>query len=423
MRTGKPFSLIDEKLQTEWTIHPFAWQLKQGAKSITFDWEHTEYHFIKPEEIQQYDHVPQLEIGMQRVLVSPRLEKDLAILRDDHESGAQALTSKALNMLLAAVERDLSHISNSKDFWRELRWTAWHLAKNGRPSMGAAIETELFKALDHIVRNFQPTDVTDLQQPNFVKFTNAAIKHRFIEMEWNLDSVGDNLLALVSSLESENTSPDLNIVTLSSSGTVTRSLEMLVTNTSRNIKITVLESRPGFEGVAFVNTLLGYLKDFPNVLAKLKIEIVSDASITTVLKDADFLVFGGDKVLPNGNVSNKIGTLSTAMLAEELNPGCKVLALITTNKIIGSGLEAEHLKVEYNAAAELTAAWPATYLEQLETSRKLGFNVDIKNAYFEWVPSKYIDHYVSEKGLLEVEDILRLGEESKALQAKIFGDL
>src|SRR4051812_9259868 len=86
LRRGKPFSLKDEELQTEWTIHPFAWQLTDGTREITFDWEHTEYKFIKPEDLANYDHVPQLELGLARVMVSPETEKAIAILRDDHES-------------------------------------------------------------------------------------------------------------------------------------------------------------------------------------------------------------------------------------------------------------------------------------------------------------------------------------------------
>lgn len=54
MRKGKPFSLTDDELKTRWTIYPFAFQLKEGAKAIKFDWEHTEYKFVKPEDVYNY---------------------------------------------------------------------------------------------------------------------------------------------------------------------------------------------------------------------------------------------------------------------------------------------------------------------------------------------------------------------------------
>ncbi|KAL2071004.1 hypothetical protein VTL71DRAFT_14030 [Oculimacula yallundae] len=76
-RRGKPFSLKDEALKTEWTIHPFAWQLRPEAKKIVLDAEHTEYKFIKPEDLASYDHVALLELGMKRVIASPEIDGDL----------------------------------------------------------------------------------------------------------------------------------------------------------------------------------------------------------------------------------------------------------------------------------------------------------------------------------------------------------
>jgi 8-oxo-dGTP pyrophosphatase MutT (NUDIX family) len=57
LRKGKPFSLTDEGLKTKWTIYPFAWQLEPSAKPIKFDWEHTEYRFVKPQELYQFEYV------------------------------------------------------------------------------------------------------------------------------------------------------------------------------------------------------------------------------------------------------------------------------------------------------------------------------------------------------------------------------
>jgi len=427
LRKGKPFSLTDEGLNTRWTIHPFAWQLTEGAKEIQFDWEHTDYRFVKPEDVQNYDHVPQLEVGMERVLVSPETEKALAVLRNDHESGAQALAVKALALLLKAVSgNELSRLETSEEFWTELRWRAWHFAKNGRPSMGAAIEAEIFKALDTVSKQLSSLGsegVGGIPLSNLKGLVESAIQERIIASQHTLDNLA---LHCVEFMESNSTSQITNIVTLSSSGSITRSLAKFVetrTKKGGNVKITVLESRPSFEGVAFVNSLLASFKEGKDIHSRLKIEIVSDASIGTVFNDADFLVFGGDKVLPNGDVSNKIGTLAAAMLSKELNPGCKVLALFTTNKITSSGFDSEHTKVEYNDPKELTNAWPESYRQQLKENQENGYQIKVKNAYFEWVPSRYIDQHISEVGMLEKEDIASLGKESEDLENRIFSDL
>jgi translation initiation factor 2B subunit (eIF-2B alpha/beta/delta family) len=425
--------LTDEGLQTEWTIHPFAFQLKDVAKPIKFDWEHTEYKFVKPEDLHNYDHVPQLEVGMERVLVSPETEEALAILKNDHESGAQALAVKALELLAKAVRgEELSRLETSKEFWTELRWRAWHLAKNGRPSMGAAIEAEIFKALDVITRELvfpESEGIGGIPLSSLKNTIESAISDRISATQHSLENLARYC---VDFMDSKSTSPewnrlqDTNIVTLSSSGTTTRTLARFVESATKrgaNVKITALESRPGFEGVAFINALLASFEKDTELTSRLKIEIVSDASIATVLQDAHYLVFGGDKVIPSGDVSNKIGTLAAAVLAKTLNPTCQVVALFATNKITGSGFGSEHFTVEYNDPAELTGAWPSVYREQLKENQGQGYQVEVKNAYFEWVPAKYIDQHISELGALSSEEIQRLGNESRELEKRIFGDL
>lgn len=108
--------------------------MKPDAKDIVFDWEHTEYAFIEPGKIMEYDTVPNLDFGLGRCLVGAETEKALNALRDDHESGAHAMATSALDMLLRIVQSgDLSDAHDAKAFWEDLRMVAWHLAKNGRP--------------------------------------------------------------------------------------------------------------------------------------------------------------------------------------------------------------------------------------------------------------------------------------------------
>jgi translation initiation factor 2B subunit (eIF-2B alpha/beta/delta family) len=195
-----------------------------------------------------------------------------------------------------------------------------------------------------------------------------------------------------------------------------------------------LESRPNFEGVVFVNALLDALEgsiDGGNNLemgreelrANLRIEIVSDASVATVIKDADYLLLGADKVLPNGDISNKIGSLTAAVVAKTLNPKCKVVSVFETDKITGHGNDAVHFRAEYNDETEITKVWPFKITLDLTDKISKGYQVDVNNAYFEWVPAKYIDRHVSERGLLVVEDIKKLSVETEELERKIFGDL
>lgn len=68
---GEPYRLRDEEIKTEWIIHPFAWQLSLDASSkIVIDREHTEFVFIRPEELGKFDHVENLELGLRRILAA-----------------------------------------------------------------------------------------------------------------------------------------------------------------------------------------------------------------------------------------------------------------------------------------------------------------------------------------------------------------
>ncbi len=415
LRKGKPFSLIDQALQTEWTIHPFAWQLKEGARTIQFDWEHTEYRFVKPADLSQYDHVSQLEVGLQRVTVSPELERGLAVLRNDHESGAQALAIKALQILKEAVRwKELNQYDSREDWWREFRMIAWHLSINGRPSMAAAIETGILRALNDISEDVSASN-TSLE---FMKQNSEqAIEHQITFRKFSLDSLAKHFIDYVEAKSSSN----IKIVTLSSSGTIKTCLAAFIEAHVRahpegEIKLTVLESRPKFEGAAFVNNLLQAL---PNVTKNLKVKIVSDASVATVVTDADFVVLGGDRVNSKGDVSNKIGSYTLCLVAKKINPESHIIALFETDKISSGGSKL----VEWNDERELTDSWPAGVVDGLKQGRGKGYKVEITNAYFEWVPVEYIDQHISQEGFLGRGDIEKLAWETERQEKRVFKDL
>lgn len=434
LRRGKPFSLVDQELRTEWTIHPFAWELKLCTKPIHLDWEHTEVRFVKPVDLSKYDHVPLLELGMQRVLVSAETETGLQELRTDHQSGAQALALKALKILLESVQKgDLNKLSRVVDFWRELRWMAWHLGKNGRPSMAAAIEVQLFKALN-TVRLKMNTFADQKKEPPTIKevrnIVEEAIEVGIATQKQILEKLAGCFVNFIESRPpvqgSSNQGPPIHIVTLSSSGTVTKCLSNLIsvfTTKGLNISLSVLESRPNFEGVSFVNGLLSSLKHHPDITNTLQIEIVSDASMGMATRNADYLVLGGDKVLPNGDISNKIGSLSMAIVAKAVNPKCHIIATFDTSKITASSFEGHNARGEDNSELEMISAWPKGLFEEIQVQQNLNFRVEVKNAYFEWVPAKWINTYISEEGVLSVADIEMIGKQSKELEDNVYSDL
>lgn len=65
-KEGESFLVADDKLGSEWIIHPFLFKAKTGKVKI--DWEHSEARWIKPGELARYDTVPKLAESLRKVL-------------------------------------------------------------------------------------------------------------------------------------------------------------------------------------------------------------------------------------------------------------------------------------------------------------------------------------------------------------------
>jgi isopentenyldiphosphate isomerase len=61
------FEFFDEKAGKTWIVHPILAELKNEPK-IKLDWEHTEYKWIFPHEIKNFNTAPRLEESLKKVL-------------------------------------------------------------------------------------------------------------------------------------------------------------------------------------------------------------------------------------------------------------------------------------------------------------------------------------------------------------------
>lgn len=105
------------------------------------------------------------------------------------------------------------------------------------------------------------------------------------------------------------------IVTLSNSKTVIEILKRL--NEKKKIFVTVAESRPQLEGRIMAKELLKN---------KIKVEIIPEALLPNAVEKADVAISGADIILSNGNIVNKIGSRSLAILCKYFKKPFYVLA-------------------------------------------------------------------------------------------------
>lgn len=64
---GKSYQFKDEKINKTWIVCPVVVELKNEPE-IKLDWEHTEYKWIKPEELDNFDTTPHLNQSLKRVI-------------------------------------------------------------------------------------------------------------------------------------------------------------------------------------------------------------------------------------------------------------------------------------------------------------------------------------------------------------------
>ena len=69
IKKGEPLVFYDETLGLRKTIYPYLFHI-ENRNMIRLDWEHNELKWIKPEDIDKYDAMPELKEALGRVLES-----------------------------------------------------------------------------------------------------------------------------------------------------------------------------------------------------------------------------------------------------------------------------------------------------------------------------------------------------------------
>ena len=67
IKYGGSYKLKDKKINKIWIVHPVLVELKDKPE-IVLDWEHTEYKWIKPKDLNKYDTVVSLGETLNKVL-------------------------------------------------------------------------------------------------------------------------------------------------------------------------------------------------------------------------------------------------------------------------------------------------------------------------------------------------------------------
>jgi methylthioribose-1-phosphate isomerase len=100
------------------------------------------------------------------------------------------------------------------------------------------------------------------------------------------------------------------------------------------------------------------------------------------------VVVGADRIAANGDVANKIGTYSVAVLAKENNVPFYVAAPISTLDLsLASG---DEIPIEQRAAAEVTHVHGVPVAPE---------GTEVANPAFDVTPNRYVTAIITERGV------------------------
>lgn len=390
------------------------------------------------------------------------LTNGLTRLKNDHQSGARQLAGIALEILRDIVVK-MDTDQPPQQWWTRVRFASWHIWKNGRESMGAAVLSALLSALSGI-----ETRIQQLEDKSVGQWKDAAVQ----ELDHLVASRQDATRAISTTFANflEHTASELGpgrpikVLTISESSTITCALREVIANTDTLLDLRILESRPLFEGVSLASELsksvtssqvstkaatieAGQRRKDPH--PKLQLTLFTDASSALASEDVDVVLIGADRIAENGAVSNKTGSLPAILSAKHVSPKAKTVIVSETEKVATPGAAAAHV-VENNDPAQLMRAWTAGFNSEkirdaadtipsvagggtvqdayhphhdVYRGRSDAVEVHVRNVFFEWVPPDLVDIYITERGQLTVADIAKHSETLGTEEERFFRDI
>lgn len=359
---------------------------------------------------------PEYKLG---TTAGKRLREGLQQLQNDHESGARELATIALNILkniLLEIRPSKLRVERSEDkwdvWWRDVRLVSWHIWKNGRESMGAAIGSALLSVLADLEKLYEERGCED----GVVRIVERSIEKREAMTRRLCEAFDSYLREEVIGKAVMEQRRTLRVMTLSASSTIRESILHFLRRNGCNsdisfeaLDVRILESRPLYEGVSLASTILSSIQSVGEDVTqpKVNVSLYTDSSAALAARDVDVVLIGADRIAGfDGAVSNKTGSLPAILAAKHISPQARILVISELDKVAQAESIESHPE-EDNDAEEVLRAWRLAGVKGADVidSQLDDSGLAVKNVYFEWVPSALIDCYVTDEGVMGVAGI------------------
>ena len=128
--------------------------------------------------------------------------------------------------------------------------------------------------------------------------------------------------------------------------------------------------------------------------------MIADSTAAHLMRSGQvqWVIVGADRIAKNGDVANKIGTYSLAVLAK--HHGLKFMVVAPTSTIDWDTADGDGISIEYRDHKELLN----DYFQRDDSV------IDAWNPVFDMTPANLIDAIVTEKGVVTEPSEIRLAK-------------
>ncbi len=168
----------------------------------------------------------------------------------------------------------------------------------------------------------------------------------------------------------------------------------------KNIQVYADETRPVLQGARLTSWEL--MQD------NIPVTLITDNSAGAILRKGEIqlAIVGTDRTVANGDVANKIGTYSLAVLCKENGVPFYVAApLSSIDFAIPTG---DLIPIEERGPEEVTHIFEAHIAPE---------GVKVRNIAFDVTPAKYITGIITEKGVFKPEDLHKINDPNTDLES------
>jgi ribose 1,5-bisphosphate isomerase len=275
--------------------------------------------------------------------------------------GARNVAIAAINALESLAKE--TKAKTRETFMKELSEakTLLFAARETEPLMRNAVRWVISQVEDSDERNVcELASLVSSSSQNFQKNLEASKKR-------------------IAEIGSKRVLDDYVVFTHCHSSTVSNMLSMALKE-GKNFKVICTETRPAFQGRITAKEMLEL---------GVKTTFIVDSAARSFMKNVDLVVVGADAITSEGNVVNKIGSGTLALLAREARKPFYVVSELL--KFDPATLYGEYEKIEERRRDEV---WKEAPIE-----------LNVRNPAFDVTPSELIHGVICEEGIVPPQSL------------------